>query len=338
VFTISSLLPNAVYAEDNVDTLKRELAAQQFLNAQLKKKIEQLELQVEGVPPEQQSRNVDLERVIAPSAQNSDDVENTAIAESLVSKGVALLPNGKYRVSPFFSWNHNGSGADRRDIYGTGVALEAGLPWEMAASVRLPYVYRDYDSSTNKGLGDISVSLSKTLLNETEYLPSVVARLTYIHDTGKDAFDAVPVGSGFKTYDLSMFFAKRFDPIVVFGNLGYQHSKSENAVVRNNQETAVFDGMIKLGDVYSAGAGVSLIATPGISLDAGVSYSFVDRTTFRNDLNGLKDKSNRSTVGIVTIGSNFLINKNLSLQVTAGAGVTDDAVDSLLFVNLPYRF
>jgi hypothetical protein len=323
---------------EDIELLKRQLSAQQAINQQLRNRVEMLEQQLalNDETGTQVMLSLDANAETPPVDSKSEDAI-TAIDEALVSKGLVLIPTGAFRLTPSVSWNHNGTGSDRRDTYVAGLTMEAGLPWGMAASVRVPYVYRDYDFGSNEGLGDISLGLSKRINNETEYLPSFVARLGYNHDNGKDAFDPISVGSGFRSWSASLSAVKRFDPIVVYGGISYESAWDERATLRFQDGTQYFKGKIDPGKVYGLNAGISLAATPEISVDAGLSFSFVDETRLKDD-SGFSVKTDRRNVGYITLGSAFLLARNLSLSINAGAGVTEDASDFILSVALPYRF
>lgn len=322
---------------DDMELLKRQLSAQQAINEQLRKRIDMLEQQLAGSEESgavMLSLDADAEK---PPVDIKSEETTTAIDEALVSKGLVLIPAGAFRMTPGISWSHDGTGSERRDTYVAGLTMEAGLPWGMAASVRIPYVYRDYDFGSNEGLGDISLGLGKRLNNETAYLPSFVVRLGYNHDNGKDAFDRISVGSGFRSWSASLSAVKRFDPVVVYGGISYESAWDERATLRFEDGTQYFKGKIDPGEVYGFNAGISLAATPEISVDAGLSFSFIGETRLKDDT-GFSARTDRRQVGYITLGSDFLLARNLSLSINAGAGVTEDASDFIFSLALPYRF
>ena len=207
----------------------------------------------------------------------------------------------------------------------------------MGASVSVPYIWRDYAYGTNKGIGDASFSLSKALSRETDRLPSFVGRLSYTHDGGKDPFSLPAIGSGFRSYGASLSAVKRFDPLVLYGSLSYAHALEKSAVVREKSSgNILFQGRIAPGDSYGLGMGVSLIATPEIALDAGLSLSFAKGG--RYDVVNSTIYPAGTTAGYMNLGASFLLTRNLSLSVSAVAGVTKDTSDLALSVALPYRF
>ncbi len=326
-------------AGDDVDLLRQELAAQNAINGQLRQRLDQLERQLST----DTGRSGGLVQAALdpnapkPPADPQSDSANTAIEQALVSRGLVLLPQGAFRLTPAASWSHSGANTSSQDAYAISLTAEAGLPWGLAASVNVPYLQVEHASyGTNRGLGDVSFSLAKHLTNDLDGMPSLVARADYTHDTGKDAFGFVPIGSGFRSYSAGLSAVKRLEPVAVYGSLTYIHTVAQSLSIQGGSQSG-FRGRIAPGSGYATEMGVSLAATPAVSLDAGLSFSFWDRTRFEPMGNAAYEGS-RATVGYLNLGAGFLLRKDLFLSVSAAAGVTKDASPFVLSVALPYRF
>lgn len=321
-------------AAETMASLQRQLAAQKAINAQLQARLGELEQRLAASRRDQNAPRFGL-NVDAPPPPVEPEAPTTAIEEALVSKGLVLLPTGTFRLTPSIAWAHNGGGYEHYDSFMYALKLEAGLPWGMAASVQVPYIQRDYPAGRNEGLGDLSVSLGQRLTRETQTLPSTVLRLSYQHDNGEDAFAVVPVGDGLRVATANLSAVKRMEPLVLYGNLSYTHAWSRTLTDRTTLGDRV--ARIDPADIYGAGLGVSLAATPGVSLNLGLSLDF-----FGSDMiapvDGESSKSGFSTVGYIDLGADILLNKHLSLSLAASAGITDDANDFILSLALPYRF
>jgi hypothetical protein len=328
---------NSAAAESNdAETLRKQLAAQRAINEQLKQRVDALERQLAAGGRTDSPVVVGLDASAPkPRRDLETDLAGSAIEETLGAKGLVLLAPGTYRFTPSLSWSHSGRGDDRSDSYVLGTGLEAGLPMGMAISLRQPYVWRDTANGSNSGAADFSISLAKKLNNETATMPSFVARLTYAHDNGKDAFDTVPIGSGFKAYSVELSGVKRADPLVFFGGASYSHAFDKTATI-SRDGNVVFSGNIAPGDAYGLNAGVSLAATPTVSVDLGLSLGFIEKTRFSNNQGSATGDSR--TVGYLSLGTGILLSRNLLLSLSAAAGVTDDSADLILSVSLPYRF
>lgn len=326
--------PQSAAAEANV--LRQQLAAQQAINQQLRQRINQLELRLAAQRPDDGPLLAGLDAGAArPPPEPESDSGNTALEQALVSKGMVLLPVGTYRLTPGFTWALDGSGNNRRDGYFYGVGLEAGMPWGMAASLSVPYVHRDYPAGSNRGLGDVTVGLGRKLTNESLGLPSLVLRLDYTHNNGKDAFTAVPVGDGFRKIDLSLSAVKRIQPLAMYASLSYGHAWPTTTSYLSGGIWQ--SGRIEPADRYGLGLGVSLAATPDISLDAGLNVDFRGGTRIVPATEAAYRLTD-TTVGYLNLGANFILHRNLSLSLSASVGVTDDADDFLFSMSLPYRF
>jgi hypothetical protein len=323
-------------ATATVEELRQRLAAQQAINEQLRLRVNALEQQLAtknaGNAPPVVALDTHAEM---PPVDPESDAATTAIEQALVSKGLVLLPSGTYQLTPGFTWVHSGSGDTRRESYRTGLTVDAGLPWGMAASVNVPYVHRDYAWGHNAGTGDVSLSLSKKLTQETQSMPSLILRMDYLHDNGKDAFDPVPVGAGFRSAYASLSAVKRADPLVIYGSLSYGHSWAKTTTYWDG--AAYQSGRITPGDSYGIGMGLSLAATPDISIDTGLSFDFKSKSTIAPE-GGAEYQSARTTAGYLNLATSFVLRKNLFLNLSAAAGVTDDAEDFIFTVSLPYRF
>jgi hypothetical protein len=232
---------------------------------------------------------------------------------------------------------HDGAGDDRRDSYIFDAQLQIGLPYDFAASLNIPYVVRDYAIGSEDDFGDITFGLRRKLNNETETLPSLVARLDYTHDTGSDAFASVPISSGFRSVQVGLSALKRFDPLVLSGIIAYDHAFEESDVSIKDNGNQLFRGDIERGDLLTLGLNFSLAATPDISLDTGLTMFFQEATRFSPDDGSNFDGSN-TQAGYINIGFGAILTKKLYLLFSAAAGITDDAEDSILSLSLPYRF
>lgn len=334
-FVLGVTLPPAAIAQ-SVDELRQQLEAQKALNERLRQRVEELERAAAGLPPAPV-----LQAPAPPRAalEPESDEMASAIEEALVAKGLVLLPPGSFRLAPGLAWQHSGADAvrTRSDTYTATLSAQAGLPFGMMASAYVPYVHRRTSLGSNSGPGDFSLGLSKTLSDETGQVPALIASVNYFHDSGEDAFAAVPIGSGFRAAVIGLSALKRVDPLALFGGVAYTHAFAKNVVADGLFGEAPFAGRIDPGDAWSYRFGVSLAATPDITLDAALSGAFVDGARVRSDAAGSFTLA-KSTVALINLGAGFLLGRNLSLLVSASAGVTDDAPDFVFSTSLPYRF
>ena len=325
-------------AQSDLEVLRAQLAARQSINEELSRRISSLEQQLAAKSKTSGPVSSGLDDSFPkPPADAPRGDAITAIEEALVSKGLALIPSGSLRGTSSATWAHSGTGTSQADSYAVNLTFEMGLPWGMAATVSAPYIWRDSATGSNNGIGDPSISVAKRLINESGAVPSVVLRLSYTHDGGKDPFTVPAVASGFRSVGVSLSAVKRFDPLVFYGNISYEHAFAKSVTISDKGTGAIlFQGRIAPGDTYGLGMGVSLAATPEIALDAGLSFSFADSS--RLDSLNTAFFPGRSTAGYLSLGTSILMSKTMSLSVNAAAGVTKDASDFVFSVALPYRF
>jgi hypothetical protein len=318
-----------------LENLRNQLAAQKAINEQLLRRLQQLEAKAVGAASSDSPLSARPDLSAARALEDVNEVESTsALEEALVSKGLVLLPVGAGRLTPSLTWAHSGQGLSRVDSRLLGLTLETGLPMGMALSVGMPYIWRDQATGTNQGHGDLSIALAKKFNQETDVWPAVVGKLSYSWANGEDPFLLPSIGYGFPSYGLTMSAFKRMEPLVLYGTVSYTHAQERLATLIDKRSgQLLYEGRIQPGDTRGVTLGVSLAATPSVSLDAGFSLQRVAKTRYTPVVDSFA-----STLGYVNLGANFLIHKNLSLNLAMSAGVTQGASDLVLSVALPYRF
>ena len=334
VVAVTGLAAPPLFADEASD-LRQQLEAQKAINAQLRQRIDALERAAAGLPPPALAAPAPR----APASEVESEATTTAIEEALVAKGLVLLPAGSFRIAPGFAWQHTGADAlsTRSDTYTASVSAQAGLPFGLMASAYVPYLHRRTSIGSNSGAGDFSLGLARALVDETARTPALIASVNYLHDSGEDAFGDVALGSGFRYAAVGLSALKRADPLALFGSLAYTHGFSRRVVADALFDAATFSGRIEPGDAWNWRLGVSLAATPEITLDASLSGAFVDGAEVQPD-GGEHFTLARSTVALVNMGAGFILGRKVSLLVSAAAGVTDDAPDFVFSASLPYRF
>jgi hypothetical protein len=325
--------PGADATTATVESLRQQLAAQQAINEQLQMRVKALEGQL-AAGKRGGSPLIGLDAGAAKPPVEAQ-AANSAMEEALVTKGLVLLPSGTFRLTPSVTWFHDGQGDDHYESIAYGLGLEAGLPWGMAAALYLPYIQRDYPLGRADGTGDISISLGKRLTQETASWPSLVARLAYTHDNGSAPFAPVPIGDGLRSLTLSLSAVKRSEPVALYGTLSYGYAWSRTATYWDG--AGYQTGRLTPADRFGLTLGVTLAATPTISLDAGLSFDFPGGDEVE-PLGGDAYHTAVATAGYINLGADFTLGKNLFLNLSAAAGVTDDANDFIFSISLPYRF
>ena len=246
---INKNIPNNKDIE--IEQLKKELQAQLEINRELSKRLNKLFERLS----KSENQNIQVSEIDPsapkPKEEEVKDGSTTAIKEALVSKGLVLLQPGSFKFTPNVTFVHDGSGHDRRDSYIGNIGIQTGLPWGMMVSANLPYIWNDFSRGTNNGVGNTSFRLTKKLNNESDSFPSLIAQLGYTEKASdKNAFSDIPIGSAFRSTNITLSALKAFSPLVVYSNFSYSHSFDRNLNIRDNFGTSIFDGKIALGDSY----------------------------------------------------------------------------------------
>lgn len=320
---VLAVLTAAPARADTLEEVKAQLAAQKQINALLKQRIMTLESEREGrkIPPPAASAT-------APKTEADDPEQQQALERALVRRGTALLPPGVYELSPGFVWSHAGGGYmdPTQDVYAVALDARVGVKggWMLGATV--PFLHREATGGAgNTGISDISATVWKSLMSQTESRPSVVASLRYTAPTGENfGSAAVPLGNGFHTLQSRLSLTKSSAPVAFFGDLSYTAYLGE-AVRR-----------IELGrnGAFGFSLGTSLAVTPDISMSAGVNFSF--ERNFK--VSGISLPGTSKTQGSLDLGIGVVLSHNLFLTISGAFGVTHDAPDVAIGVSLPVRF
>jgi hypothetical protein len=329
------LLGGAVNAQ-TIEQLQEQLRQKEAEINELKTKIEEMtkvrsaqEARREELRPEFEAFLRDREK----RRPEDDEAATRALERALVREGGALLPAGTFEVEPFFNYSHaeRTEANFRRDAFGPGVEVRAGLPWHFQFSANLPYVVEYTNdasgSRTTHGIGDPTFSLTYQMLREREWVPNLFTTLNYKPDVGRNttflSTAPVAIGSGFTTLSAGLTATKRRDPVVVFGSYNFLHTFSER---KNGVE-------VELGNDHNVRMGTIFAASPDTSLRAAFDLTFQDSIRV-GDL--VVDR--HKPVGIFEIGGAMVLSERALFDVVLGVGVTNSAPDYRIAVALPIRF
>lgn len=270
-----------------------------------------------------------------------------ALERALVSTGATLLPETQIEFEPFIGYATDETdfpvviapgppvrvGEVREENSGVvgGVSARLGLPYEFQLEATIPVVFRDQSqtltennvflnegSDSVSGLGDISISLAKTLIAEGEGVPTLIGRLTWDTDSGKDDVNG-DLGTGFNELGAELVFVKRQDPLVFVARGGYTHTFEKSNIQPGGEIGLSLETLLAL--------------SPDTSLSLGVSYDYQGETEFGNiDIPG-SDESRASFL----FGGNTVLGRGIVLNVGASAGLTEDAPDFTISTGLSFR-
>jgi hypothetical protein len=210
--------------------------------------------------------------------------------------------------------------------------LRMGLPWESQIETYIPYqsiqqqttgnisgsIYAS-NAKSSSGLSDVRVSLAKTLLNEKDWWPDVIARIAWQSNTGQ-LINSIPLGTGYNDIIGSVTLTKRQDPLVFYGTFSYQ--------------SAIATTSSRPGQILGFTLGTILAASPETSLRAFLNQNFVSNTQYGGQwVNG-----SNMNISTLNLGASTVLGRGLFLDFTAGVGLTPQSPDYTVGTSLAYRF
>ncbi|BAL22567.1 hypothetical protein AZKH_0221 [Azoarcus sp. KH32C] len=245
------------------------------------------------------------------------------------------------------------------------LTVRRGITNRFELEGKFPYVYRS-DTSVSRpvgagaaadqafdvdgrGIGDIELTGRYQLNDGGAENPYYVGWLRLKTRTGRDPFEVkvdrtirgttgtglqteLPTGSGFYTLTPGLTVLVPSDPVVFFGGVSYQYS-----LKRDNVKQKTNDGDIALGDVEAGGAfgfnfGMGLALNERSSFSIGYDHLSVGKLR----VNGRTPRSSvRSELGTLLLGYSYRLNSGKTINLSLGAGLTNDTPDVQITLRVP---
>jgi hypothetical protein len=202
--------------------------------------------------------------------------------------------------------------------------LRYGLLNDLEADLRVPFVYAEQQVDLGAtrlrrdeaGLGDVAAGVRYQVWRERPGSPDVVLSVEGKSRTGDEPL----LGTGHWNVGGSIALVKTFDPVVFFGRLGY------TATLEREGRDPGDEVFYQLGIGYSLNERVSLSTQ---LIGAVVGHTELDGATLR-----------RSNLDIISLqfGVTALVTRRLFIEPVVGVGLSKDAPDAVVGINLLYRF
>ncbi|MGH8615575.1 MAG: transporter [Gammaproteobacteria bacterium] len=165
------------------------------------------------------------------------------------------------------------------------------------------------------GLGDIEWGLRYAALHERGAIPEVTLNVNAKSDTGD--VDRL-LGAGHWYVGTGVSLVKTIDPVVFFGSLGYTWTLEEQDVDPGDQIP------------YSIGMGFSL--NDRVSLSMAMGGAAIRRT----EVKGGEISGSGRDINSLQFSTTVQLAKRLYLEPVVGFGLTDDAADFMVGINVPF--
>lgn len=218
---------------------------------------------------------------------------------------------------------------------GADFLIRYGLAEDLEFDLAVPVVYRErerdirpfeeirvgttvFPSFTREsavGLGDISWALRYAAIHEKGAIPEVTLNVNAKSDTGDEDRG---LGTGHWNVGTGVSLVKTIDPAVLFGSLGYTWTLE--------------DGDLDPGDqiLYSLGMGFSL--NHRVSFSTAMAGAAIRRT----ELSGSEISGSGLDINSLQFATTVQVAKRLYLEPVVGFGLTDEAGDFSVGINVPF--
>ncbi len=199
-------------------------------------------------------------------------------------------------------------------------------------------------TKSSSGIGDVSVAGYYQLVKESARWPDLVASVRVRAPTGRDPFglkliapdgnnnnlnvpEDLPTGSGLWSATMSVSALRTYDPVILFGNLGYTYnlpgSFDDISPVLGQKNPA----KVKLGNPFQLSGGLAIALNDRAAVSFSVSTSMAGATHTKSQASDNYDRVPGSSTSTATlnIGASYLLPSGWSLNGQIANGLTPDA-------------
>ncbi|MFZ5655796.1 MAG: transporter [Pseudomonadota bacterium] len=234
-----------------------------------------------------------------------------------------------------------------------------GLTDRLSIEGNVPYVFRDTRfisggaggaASTlsearvrSKGLGDASVAAFYQLVKETASVPDVVASLRVRAPTGRDPFglkliqadgensnlnvpEELPTGSGMWSATANVSVLRTYDPVILFGNLGYTYYRPRDFDDISPVVDTLAPARVALGDILQLSGGLAIALNDRAATSFSIASALQQATHTRapgQAWTRVPGSSSNSTT--FNIGASYVLPSGWTFNGQLAAGLTPDS-------------
>ena len=253
------------------------------------------------------------------------------------------------------------------------VTARYGLTDRFSIEASLPYVFRDTrfvsggaggaSSSLSEvtvrsqGIGDVTLAAYYQIAKETARWPDVVASVRIKAPTGRDPFGLkliqaegdnsnlnvpaeLPTGSGIWSVTGNVSFLRTYDPVILFGNLGYTWNRAQDFDDISPVLNAVAPARVSLGQVFELSGGVAIAlndrAAVSLSVATAMQAATHTRAPGQDGESRVPGSSSNSTA--LNVGASYVLPSGWTFSGQLAAGLTPDSPNYVLAVRTSRSF
>jgi hypothetical protein len=261
-----------------------------------------------------------------------------ALERTLVATGNLLVPTGFAEIEPLISYVRREFptlvlfNTNRNEITPI-LDGRVGLPWESQIEIALPWNFDEQQTIDNvvspaqqisdrwgNSVGDLSVGLSKTLVHESGWIPSLLGRVSWEAPTGPTRANGVPLNGGDNRVSFLLTALKRQDPLVFIFTGGYTRAFVANDINPGNQ--------------FTFQSGAFLATSPETSLRAVLTQTFDQDVS----IHGVTIPGSNTVQPVLTFGASSILGRGILVDLQVGLGLTNSAPKYQVVLSSTYRF
>jgi hypothetical protein len=268
----------------------------------------------------------------------SPEAAERALERTLIATGNLVVPTGFAEIEPLFSYTRREAPTQvlfnvNRNELSPALDARLGLPWESQLEVLLPWNFAEQQQTDiavappqqlfdrwGNAVGDLTIGAAKTLIHESGWIPSVLARVSWEAPTGPAFANGVPLTGGSNRLSAALTALRRQDPLVFTATGGYTRAFEANGINPGNQLNFI--------------TGAFLATSPETTLRAVLSQNFVQNVT----IHGTTIPGSNTVQPIMTFGASSILGRGLLVDLQVGLGLTNAAPKYQVILSSTYRF
>lgn len=247
-----------------------------------------------------------------------------------------------------------------------------GITDRINLEANIPYVYRDSKfisggaggastsiteiKARSSGIGDASVAAYYQLVKESARWPDLVASLRVRAPTGRDPFGIkliaadpdnnnlnvpqnLPTGTGLWNVTLSVSALRTYDPIILFGNVGYSYNIPKKFDDISPVLDQVQPATVKLGSPLQFSGGLAIALNDRAAVSFSVASAIAPTTHIKAPGSGYTRVPGSSTnTTTLNLGASYLLPSGWTLNAQLATGLTPDSPNFVMAFRASHAF
>ena len=248
----------------------------------------------------------------------------------------------------------------KASLFTTDVTGRYGLSRRLSVEANIPYVYRDTTfisggaggasgklseyRLSGRGIGDASMAAYYQLTKESARWPDIVASVRVRVPTGKHPFgiklvqpdgentnlnipESLPTGTGFYSTSFNVSALRTYDPVILFGSLGYTYNVKRKFDDISPVAGQVSPATVYLGNPIQISTGMAIALNDRAAVSFSVAAAFSGRTHVRAAGEKTKDPvvGSNSNSATFNMGATYVLPSGWTMNGQLGVGLTPDA-------------